>query len=92
MRNLTVNETKNVNGALGPVAAGAAIGAFYGGYQYFSASGSATWGGAAVAIGSGAIGGAVAGMGGFAFSFYGGGLATIGGMGSSTFMNKILSE
>jgi hypothetical protein len=86
MQELNMVEVEEVSGALGPVAVGAVAGGVWGGYQYFAASGSATWGGAALAIGSGVFGGAVAGMGGFSFAFYGGGLSAVGGMSASTFM------
>ena len=80
MRNLTIEEIDEVNGALSNVAIGAIAGGIWGGGAYLTGGGGFTWGGLGVGIAGGEIGGAIASMGGFSFAFYGGGLGVTGGI------------
>jgi hypothetical protein len=67
-----------VNGGAVNVAAGAAIGAVWGGASYLTSDSNITAAGLAMSVGSGAIAGAIASMGGVSFAFYGGGLGMVG--------------
>jgi hypothetical protein len=80
IRELTIQEIEEVDGALGNVAIGAIAGGLWGGGAYLTGGGGFTWSGLGTGIAGGAIGGAVAGMGGFSFAFYGGGLGMTGGI------------
>ncbi len=78
-RELTEEEVSQVDGGMANVGIGAAAGAIFGGAQFLMSDDRFSWGGFAMGISSGAVGGAIAGMGGFSFAFYGGGLGTLGG-------------
>jgi hypothetical protein len=80
MRDLTIAEVDETHGALGNVAIGAVAGGIWGGGSYLTGGGGFTWSGLGTGVATGAIGGAVAGMSGFAFAFYGGGLGMLGGI------------
>lgn len=87
MRELSTVELEEVSGGVvvAPVVIGAVAGGLWGGFQYATGGNGMTWTGAALAIGSGMVGGAVASMGGFAFAFYGSGLGAIGGVAANSF-------
>lgn len=80
---MSVEEVDEVSGGLGNVAIGAVAGALWGGFAYATSGSGQSLGGYALAIGSGAAGGAIASMGGFAFAFYGSGLGAVGGIAAS---------
>ena len=80
MRTLDPTELEDINGGLGTVAIGAIVGAGWNAYQYVGSGSPNGFGGFLMAAGSGAVGGAIAGMGGFGFGFYGGGMAAVGSM------------
>lgn len=79
-RDLTEEEVAQVTGGITQVGIGASIGAIYGGAQFLMTNDKFSWGGFAFGIGSGAVSGSIASMGGFAFAFYGGGLGALGGV------------
>lgn len=71
-RELTINEVEEVSGGLMMI--GAICGAAFGGISYWAGSSSPNFEGLAVAMGTGAIGGAIG------TPFIGGGFATFGGL------------
>lgn len=83
MRILDYSELNEVNGGLGTVAIGAMVGAGWNAYQYIGSGSPNGFSEFLMATGSGAVGGAIAGMGGFGFAFYGGGIAAVGSMAAS---------
>lgn len=83
IRELTAEELEEVSGVLGNIAIGAIAGALWGGFSYATSGPGQSLAGYALAIGSGAAGGAIASMGGFGLAFYGSGLAAVGGLGAS---------
>ena len=87
MTELTLDELNEVSGGLGTVAIGAIAGGIWGGISYATSGSGQSFGGYALAIGSGAFGGAIAGMGGFSFAFYGGGLEAVGSISAAAMKN-----
>jgi len=81
MSELSGVEMEETEGAWIPQAAGAALGAGWNAYQYFGTVGSDwTWTGLGTAVGTGAVGGAIAATGGLGYGFYGGGIAATGSL------------
>lgn len=88
IKEMSMDELDEVSGGLGSVAIGAVVGGLWGAFSYGTSGAGQSLGGYAVAIGSGVVGGAIAGMGGFGLSFYGGGLAAVGGV-AATQMKEV---
>ena len=81
MSELSGAEMDETEGAWVPQATGATLGAGWNAYQYFGSVGSDwTWSGLGTAVGTGAVGGAVAASGGLGYGFYGGGIAATGSL------------
>ncbi len=92
IQELTRRELDEVSGGYANVAIGAVAGAIWGGFSYATSGGGQNWQGYALAIGSGAVGGAIASMGGFSFAFYGGGLAAVGSIGAGQMKQKVIAR